>query len=255
MADAVRLISISRGYDPRDFALVAFGGAGALHGVAIARELSIPVVIVPPNPGITSAMGCLLVDVQHDLAESYLKGAAEADPAEIEAEFRKLEDEAAERLAHEGIAPADVLMQRTIDMMYQGQWRSLAVPASSPVGEVAALIDAFHAQHEREYNFRRDDAPVGLFRLNLKAIGTVPKAELAAHPLTGTLPAPMTHRTVWFAETGAVQAPIYWRSDIGPGARFSGPAIVGQLDSTTVVPPGTVATVDARLNLILRAEG
>ncbi len=255
MADAVRLISISRGYDPRDFALVAFGGAGALHGVAIARELSIPVVIVPPNPGITSAMGCLLVDVQHDLAESYLKGAAEADPDEIEAAFRKLEHEAAERLTHEGVAAADVLMQRTIDMMYQGQWRSLAVPAASPVGGMAALIDAFHAQHEREYNFRRDDAPVGLFRLNLKAIGTVPKAELAAHELTGTLPAPMTHRSVWFAETGAVQAPIYWRPDIGPGARFSGPAIVEQLDSTTVVPPGTVATVDARLNLILRAEG
>jgi N-methylhydantoinase A len=255
MADAVRLISISRGYDPRDFALVAFGGAGALHGVAIARELSIPVVIVPPNPGITSAMGCLLVDVQHDLAESYLKGAAEADPDEIEAEFRKLEHEAAERLTHEGVAAADVLMQRTIDMMYQGQWRSLAVPAASPVGGMAALIDAFHAQHEREYNFRRDDAPVGLFRLNLKAIGTVPKAELSAYELTGTLPAPMAHRTVWFAETGAVQAPIYWRPDIGPGARFSGPAIVEQLDSTTVVPPGTVATVDARLNLILRAEG
>jgi N-methylhydantoinase A len=255
MADAVRLISISRGYDPRDFALVAFGGAGALHGVAIARELAIPVVIVPPNPGITSAMGCLLVDVQHDLAESYLKGAAEADPDEIEAEFRKLEHEAAERLAHEGVAAADVLMQRTIDMMYQGQWRSLAVPAASPVGGMAALIDAFHAQHEREYNFRRDDAPVGLFRLNLKAIGTVPKAELAAYELTGALPAPMSHRTVWFAETGAVQAPIYWRPDIGPGARFSGPAIVEQLDSTTVVPPGTVATVDARLNLILRAEG
>jgi N-methylhydantoinase A len=254
MADAVRLISISRGYDPRDFALVAFGGAGALHGVAIARELSIPVVIVPPNPGITSAMGCLLVDVQHDLAESYLKGAAEADPDEIEAEFRKLEHEAAERLTHEGVAAADVLMQRTIDMMYQGQWRSLAVPAASPVGGMAALIDAFHAQHEREYNFRRDDAPVGLFRLNLKAIGTVPKAELSAYELTGTLPAPMAHRSVWFAETGARSTPIYWRPDIGAGAAFAGPAIIEQLDSTTVVPPGTVAHVDARLNLILRTE-
>jgi N-methylhydantoinase A len=254
MADAVRLISISRGYDPRDFALVAFGGAGALHGVAIARELSIPVVIVPPNPGITSAMGCLLVDVQHDLAESYLKTAEEADPAAIEAEFRKLEHEAAERLTHEGVSPEQVLMQRTIDMMYQGQWRSLAVPAGSPVADIATLTDAFHAQHEREYNFRRDDAPVGLFRLNLKAVGTVPKADLATHATAETMPAPMTHRTVWFAETGSVEAPIYWRPDLGAGARFSGPAIVEQLDSTVVVPPGTVATVDPRLNLILRTE-
>ena len=255
MADAVRLISISRGYDPRDFALVAFGGAGALHGVAIARELSIPVVIVPPNPGITSAMGCLLVDVQHDLAESYLRPAAEADPAEIEAEFRKLEHEAAARLAHESVAAADIVMQRTIDMMYQGQWRSLAVPAPSPIGDMDSLIAAFHAQHEREYNFRRDDAPVGLFRLNLKAIGTVPKAELATHPMTGHLPPPMTTRRVWFAETGGADTPVYWRPDIGAGATLRGPAIIEQLDSTTVVPPGTVATVDARLNIILRAEG
>jgi N-methylhydantoinase A len=114
MSDAVRLISISRGYDPRDFALVAFGGAGALHGVAIARELSIPAVIVPP-PGVTSALGCLLVDVQHDFSESYLAGTAEADPAAIEAAFTRLEKEALERLAHEGVAAPDIVLQRTID--------------------------------------------------------------------------------------------------------------------------------------------
>ena len=92
MSDAVRLISISRGYDPRDFALVAFGGAGALHGAAIARELSIPAVIVPPNPGVTSALGCLLVDVQHDFSESYFAAADDADPAAIEADFGQLEN-------------------------------------------------------------------------------------------------------------------------------------------------------------------
>src|ERR1700733_12580309 len=100
MSDAVRLISISRGYDPRDFALVAFGGAGALHGASIARELAIPAVIVPPNPGVTSALGCLLVDMQHDFSESYIVAAAEADPAAIETAFVRLEKEALERLAH-----------------------------------------------------------------------------------------------------------------------------------------------------------
>ena len=104
MADAVRLISIRRGYDPRDFALVAFGGAGPLHGAALARELSIPTVIVPPNPGITSALGCLLVDIRHDLSAMFLRRADAADPAEIEAEFGKLEDEARERLAARGRA-------------------------------------------------------------------------------------------------------------------------------------------------------
>jgi N-methylhydantoinase A len=254
MADAVRLISISRGYDPRDFALVAFGGAGALHGADIARELSIPAVIVPPYPGITSAMGCLLVDVQHDLATSYLKPATDADPAAIEAAFAALEHEAAERLAHENVAADAVVMQRTIDMMYQGQWRSLAVSAPAPIASLADLIEAFHREHEREYNFRRDDAPVGLFRLYLKAIGVVPKAELARVAPTGATPVPRSHRAVWFAEAAVAETPVYWRPDLSPGAALSGPAIIEQFDSTTVVPPGFSATVDAWLNIILRLE-
>ena len=151
MADAVRLISISRGHDPRDFALVAFGGAGPLHGAALARELSIPTVIVPPSPGVTSALGCLLVDVQHDLAASYIMPAADADPAVIETEFGALEKEAWERMHHEGVSDLDVVMERSIDMMYRGQWRSLAVPAGQPVGPIADLVSGFHVQHEREY--------------------------------------------------------------------------------------------------------
>ena len=254
MADAVRLISISRGYDPRDFALVAFGGAGALHGADIARELSIPAVIVPPHPGITSALGCLLVDVQHDLATSCIMPAADADPAAIEAAFGALEREAAERLAHEGVAAADVVTQRTVDMMYQGQWRSLAVPAPSPIADLAGLIEAFHQSHEREYNFRRDDTPVGLFRLGLKAVGVVPKAEFARSAPTGVTPEPTARRRVWFAETGGIDAPIYWRPDLPAGARFSGPAIVEQIDSTTVVPPGFSAEIDGWLNIIIRQE-
>jgi len=254
MANAVRLISISRGYDPRDFALVAFGGAGALHGADIAKELSIPTVIVPPHPGITSAIGCLLVDVQHDLATSYLKPAAESDPAAIEAAFKALERDAAERLAHEGVAAKDVVMQRTVDMMYQGQWRSLAVPALSPIADLAPLVEAFHQHHEREYNFRRDDTPVGLFRLNLKAVGVAPKAELAKTAPSDKPAKPKSHRQVWFAETGPAETPVYWRSDLTAGAVFKGPAIVEQVDSTTVVPPGFTAEIDGWLNIILRQK-
>jgi N-methylhydantoinase A len=254
MADAVRLISISRGYDPRDFALVAFGGAGALHGADIARELSIPAVIVPPHPGITSAMGCLLVDVQHDLATSYLKPAADADPAAIEAAFRGLEAVATERLANENVAAEAVVMQRTIDMMYQGQWRSLAVSAPTPVVSLVELIESFHREHEREYNFRRDDAPVGLYRLNLKAIGVVPKAELARAAPSDATPSPRSRRPVWFADAGAADSPVYWRPDLAPGAAIPGPAVIEQFDSTTVVPPGFTARVDEWLNLVLRLE-
>ncbi len=253
MSDAVRLISISRGYDPRDFALVAFGGAGALHGAEIARELAIPAVIVPPNPGVTSALGCLLVDMQHDFSESFIIGAAEADPAVIEAAFGRLEKEAVERLAHEGVARPDVMLQRTIDMMYQGQWRSLAVTAPSPIGDVASLVESFHREHEREYNFRRDEAPVGLFRLNLKAIGVVPKAELSVHEPTGRTPLPASRRQVWFdAAAAGIDTPVYERTDLPAGFVLTGPAVVEQVDSTVLIPPAMTAEVDKYLNIIIR---
>ncbi|WP_457588289.1 hydantoinase/oxoprolinase family protein [Ensifer canadensis] len=255
MSDAVRLISISRGYDPRDFALVAFGGAGALHGAAIARELSIPAVIVPPNPGVTSALGCLLVDMQHDFSESYLKPANDADATAIEEAFVRLEQEALERLAHEGVAAKDVVLQRSIDMMYLGQWRSLAVAAPSPVTDIAPLVEAFHREHQREYNFRRDETPVSLFRINLKAVGMVPKASLAKHEPTGLIPTPKTRRSVWFAADAALDTPVYDRETLPAGFVFKGPAIVEQLDSTVVVPPGTTAEVDTYLNIIIRIEG
>ena len=250
MADAVRLISISRGYDPRDFALVAFGGAGALHGVALAKELSIPTVIVPPNPGVTSALGCLLVDVRHDLSQTYLALAAEADPGDIEARFAEMEAEAKSRLVKEGVADADMVLQRSIDMMYQGQWRSLQVPVASPFTSVPDAVNAFHADHDREYAFRRDDTPVELFRLNLAAIGTVPKAELMRHATNGAGAEAEESRMVDFDEVeGAVETPIYSHDGLPAGVTIEGPAIVEQLDSTTVIPPGVRAEVDEWLNI------
>jgi len=250
MADAVRLISISRGYDPRDFALVAFGGAGALHGVALARELAIPTVIVPPNPGVTSALGCLLVDIRHDLAQSYLTSASEADAGDIEAKFSEMESEARERLETEGVAAKDMLLQRAIDMMYEGQWRSLSVPVGAPFNSVDEAIEAFHRDHEREYAFRRDDAGVDLFRLNLTAIGVTQKAELQRHKKTGGTPSASTTRPVAFDELDApVDTPIYQHGDLAAGCTFNGPAIVEQLDSTTVIPPGVRVEVDEWLNI------
>lgn len=250
MADAVRLISISRGYDPRDFVLVAFGGAGALHGVALARELSIPTVIVPPNPGVTSALGCLLVDVRHDLSQTYLAFATDADPADIEARFGAMEAEARSRLVKEGVADENMVLQRSIDMMYQGQWRSLQVPVASPFTSVPDAVDAFHADHDREYAFRRDDTPVELFRLNLAAIGTVPKAELMQHGTNGAKAVAESTRKVDFDEVeGAVETPIYLHDALPAGAAIEGPAIIEQLDSTTVIPPGVRAEVDEWLNV------
>src|SRR6185295_6422721 len=251
MADTVRLISIRRGYDPREFALVVFGGAGALHGADLARELSIPTVIVPPNPGITSALGCLLVDVRHDITEMYLAQVATVDPDAVEAEFQKLEHEARERLAAEDVPPEQMSLTRLIDMRYLGQWRSLSVPVEAPL-DLEQAAATFHAEHLREYNFRRDDAPVEIYRLNVKAIGVTPKAELARHEPTGVTPSPRSRRPVTFFESGGpADTPVYLRDDLPAGFAFEGPAIVEGFDSTVVVPPGWRAEVDEWLNIRL----
>nr|WP_309502837.1 hydantoinase/oxoprolinase family protein [uncultured Roseovarius sp.] len=251
MANAVRLLSITRGHDPRDFALVAFGGAGALHGAEVAKELSIPVVIVPPNPGVTSAMGCLLVDIQHDFSDSFMADAATTNPEDLEAAFHKIEAEAVDRLRHEGVTPENTVLQRTVEMMYQGQWRSLAVPAPSKVTSTQDLIAGFHEQHEREYNFSREEAPVSIFRVGVKATGVVPKAELPKHEVVENTPTPAGQRDVWF-DGKCCKADVYERVDFKAGAQFSGPAIVEQVDSTVVVPPNTTAKVDQYMNILIR---
>ena len=253
MANAVRLLSITRGYDPRDFALVAFGGAGALHGAAVAKELSIPVVIIPPNPGVTSAMGCLLVDIQHDFSDSFMAEAATTKPEDLETAFAKIEAEAVERLRHEGVAAKDTVLQRTIEMMYQGQWRSLAVSAPAKVTSTSDLVDGFHNQHEREYNFRREDAPVSIFRVGVKATGVVPKAELPSYKVVKNTPKAIGQRDVWF-KAERCKTDVYDRASFTAGAEFSGPAIVEQVDSTVVVPPNTKATVDQYMNILIKLE-
>ena len=254
MADAVRLISIRRGYDPREFCLVAFGGAGPLHGAALADDLSIPTVLVPPSPGITSALGCLLVDVRHDLSAMFLAHVDTVDVEALETEFEKLEQEARERLDAEGVPEAQMSMQRLVDMRYLGQWRSLTIPVSAPA-DLADAVARFHAEHERSYNYRRDGSPVEIYRLSLRAVGVTPKPELKRHELNGGAAKPRGTRPVWFdSSDDAVDTPVYLRSDLPAGTRLEGAAIVDQLDSTTVVPPGWRAEVDEWLNIRMHRE-
>ncbi|GGC45087.1 hydantoinase [Chelatococcus reniformis] len=250
MADAVRLISIRRGYDPREFVLVVFGGAGPLHGVDLARELSIPTVLVPPHPGITSALGCLLVDIQHDLSTMFLGRADAVDPADVAAEFEKLEEEGHRRLAAEGVAPQDMQLLRHIDMRYVGQWRSMSIATSGRLSDLGGIVEQFHAAHAREHNFRRDGAKVEVYRLNVTAIGTVPKPDLPEHAPVTASPAPTGTRPVWFQDgSAAIATPVFDRASLAAGMVIAGPAIIEQLDSTTPIPPGATAEVDAWLNL------
>jgi N-methylhydantoinase A len=250
MADALRLISIRRGYDPREFCLVVFGGAGPLHGVELARELSIPTVLVPLDPGITSAFGCLLVDVRHDLTRMYLTDAGSADPEDLERSFQELEAEGREQLDTEGVPAEQQELIRTIDMRYRGQWRSLSVPVGRPLSSLDDAIATFHAEHQREYNFRRDDTPVEIYRIGIGAIGITPKPDLPRHELSDAPVEPVERRTVTFDGVDEPQdTAIYLRPDLHAGARIEGPAIIEQLDSTVVIPPDVTADVDEWLNL------
>lgn len=254
MADAVRLISIARGHDPRDFALVAFGGAGPLHGVDIARELNIPVVIVPPNPGVTSAVGCMLVDVQHDVTQMFFKDAASADPADIEAAFKTLEIEGRERLERDGVEAENMTFQRFVDMRYRGQWRSLAVPVSGQITSMDDALAIFHNEYEKAHNFRREDFPVEIYRLTVRAIGVTPKPSFPKIEIDKNAKAvPKGAREVWFhGHPQAMLTDLYDRENLPAGVTINGPAIIDQLDSTTVIPPGDVAYIDEWLNIQIK---
>lgn len=255
MADAVRLISIRRGYDPRDFALLAFGGAGALHGVDVARELNIPTVVVPPNPGVTSAMGCLLVDIQHDLSQMHTGALSNISTEIIEDVFRRLEGEARDRLRHEGVSESDTVLQRLISMRYAGQWRSLVVPVGSGPDFLDAAVEAFHERHEREFAFRNDEAPIEIYEVQVKAVGKVNKPSFVPATKQDTGPGePVEVRPVYF-DGEWVETPVYGRDNIPAGAQFEGPAIINQLDATTVVPPNTRAEIDEWLNIRIHLEG
>ena len=250
MADAVRLISIRRGYDPRDFALVVFGGAGPLHGAALAKELAIPTVLVPPNPGVTSALGCLLVDIRHDISVMYLGRADMLDPADVEAKFQELESEGRERLDHESVPEDRMSLQRSVDMRYLGQWRSMSIPVAGPITSLDDAIATFHDEHGREHNYKRPDAPVEIYRLGVTAIGLTPKAELARYEANGSSAKPVSSRKVHFDELDQpLETPIYNREDLPAGLSVEGPAIIDQLDSTTIVPPGVTAEIDGWLNI------
>ncbi len=251
MADAVRIVSIRKGYDPRDFALVAFGGAGALHGAALAKDLSVPTVLVPPNPGVTSALGCLLVDVSHDISQMYLSNLKDVRADEVEKAFRELEKEGRERLLHEGVSEDRMVFMRTIDMRYLGQWRSMSIPVGANITSLEEAVAQFHRDHGREHNYSRLDAPVEVYRINVAATGLTPKAEFTKHAMNGAArPDPLYLRKVRFdEEPRRIETPVYDRDQLPAGVVIEGPAIIEQLDSTILVPPGVKAEVDPYLTI------
>jgi N-methylhydantoinase A len=174
----------------------------------------------------------------------FLRPAADADAQELQDAFERLEDEGRRLLADEGVAEADVTLERSIAMRYLGQWRSLEVAYD---GDLDASVERFHTEHEREFSYRRDDAPVELYRLQVVATGRTPEIELPKHG-GGEMPEPTETRSVYF-DGEAHDTPVYERSELPAGAAFDGPAVIDQLDTTTLVPPGVKAEVDEWLNI------
>jgi len=253
MCDALRLISVRRGYDPRDFALVSFGGAGGLHSAYLAKEMDIPNVIIPPHSGVAAAMGCLMVDVQHDITKTYLADAKKMLIEDLEVEFNKMEKEAKDLLVEEGIAEVDMDFIRYIDMRYAGQWRSLAITIGRTLVSIEGALEQFHKEHEREFAFSNTDQNVEIYGLRVAAIGTVEKPELPKRINAGTLEsALLNHRPVYFEEAGGfVNTPVYSRENLPTEVKMEGPAIIEQLDSTIVIPPLFTAKADDYRNIII----
>ena len=259
MAKAIRVISVQCGHDPRDYTLAAFGGAGPLHAARLARELDIGRILVPRNPGILCAMGLLLTDLRADFAITRLHPLGAAALAPMAAAFEELAARAARWFAEEDVAPASRRLIRTIDMRYAGQNYELPVPV--PEGKITgatldAIAQGFHAAHERMYGFVAESEPVQLVTFRVEATGLVPKAAFRPQDEAGAdaSAALAGRREVWLPEAGgAVSCPVYDRLLLCPGNRISGPAIVEQMDATTVILPGMAGRVEPYLNLILEA--
>jgi N-methylhydantoinase A len=260
MARAIRVISVQRGHDPRDYTLTAFGGAGPLHAARLARELEIGRILVPRNPGILCAAGLLLTDLRADFAATRLTTLGAAALPVMTAAFAGLAAEADAWFAAEAIAPAARQVTRTVDMRYAGQNYELPIPLpAGPIGAgtLDALAAGFAAAHHRMYGFVAAGEPVQLVTFRVEAAGLVPKAQFAAQPDAGpdAAPALTGHRPVFLPESGGfVPVPVYDRDRLRPGNRFPGPAIIEQMDATTVVLPGMLARVEPHLNLLLEAE-
>lgn len=257
MIRGIRRVSVEKGYDPRDFALIPFGGAGPLHGVDLAKSLNIRRAIIPLYPGIASAFGMLSADVRHDYVQTQIAVSDELDLDRMNATYTDMETQAARQLEKEGFQGDRIALTRLADMRYQGQSYELSVPV--PPGwmsaeVVSALVVDFHLSHERAYGYRRADGKVEFVNLRLVAFGKLPPMEIGReHFASEGVPAPPAYRKVFF-DGRAHDTPVYRREKLLPGMPMSGPAAIEQLDSTTVVPPGYRATVEPWGNIIIELE-
>lgn len=258
MANAIQSRTIQKGHDPRKFTLVAFGGAGPLHAVDVARSLGVPEVIVPLYPGITSAMGLLTTDLKYDLIKNEFMLSTSPDPAKLAMDLEELEIQARNQLRKDGVEERDMLLIRGADCRYVGQGYELR--ASIPAGEVTAdnmgaIWESFHNIHEAEYGHRFPDNPIELVNLRVVAVGAVPKLLPPEFKGGASLDEALVREgDLLFRTNGKLEAQktkFYVRDRLPVGQKFEGPAVILQKDSTTLVPPGSKAVLESNGNMIL----
>ena len=262
MERAIKVISVERGFDTRDFTLVSFGGAGGLHAAFMAENLGIGTILIPPNGGLLSAYGMLFADVVKDYSQTVLwrfEKRNEDDGSLIEAlntGFNALLTRAEDEMKAEGFTPHQLKVNRSLDMRYEGQSYELNIPCfiekHDRPNEIEALVEEFHAAHAQRFGYARTDAPVEVVNLRLTAIGETDKPLIQALPVVGAdASEAFTVQNPVIFEGETLPTGFYRREALRPGNRIVGPAIVTEFSATTVVPPDFSAVVDAYQNLIL----
>jgi len=245
MAEVLKIVSVQRGHDPRDFALAAFGGAGPLHAAALATELGISEIICPPIPGAFSALGLVGSELKRDYVRTLHRAPGSSDaaglPDSVEAAFRVLEREGAAMLDRAGIPAERRRLDRSVDARYARQSFELAIPASRrPVDEIALteISERFHERHLQTYGHNNRSEPVQIVSVRVAAIGAIPPLSIRDRPAPAGTDALKSKRALWFRETALVDAAIYDRARMPAGYAVRGPAVIESLDSTILVPPG-----------------
>ncbi len=254
MVRAIRSVSVERGHDPRAFALLPFGGAGPLHATDVAKSLGITRCLVPFAPGILCAQGLIVSDLRETFVRTAVTPLHDASMADVASRIGELKQQAAAWFETEGVAPASRSIDLVLDARYVGQNFELAIALgeADPLPPANAIAQRFFAEHERAYGFHNPADRIEIVNFRLLAVGKLRQpAVRPAAPRKAGKAAPASHRKVWFTPDAALDTPVYDRATLLPGDTITGPAVIEQLDSTTLLFPGDRATVDPHLNLMV----
>jgi N-methylhydantoinase A len=244
MVAAIRLITVERGFDPREFSLIAFGGAGPLHAVDIARELDMAEVIVPTHPGVTSALGLLFVDPLDDFSWAYVKREDELDVDELVSMFEDIAGRVLENLDRQGVARDGIAIERGIDLRYVGQLHSITIALEELTQEgVSRAVSAFHDEHIRQYRYAHREKPVEISTLRVAARGQRAKPDLRSTRLLGSGTRQQRERQVHYPDVGWIETPVLGRDALAGGEQVAGPCVIEGVDATVVLPPGSTGSV------------